>query len=102
MARIDDTIVAGPDGDAIAEAFGRLKGDDREVLTLVGVEGLDRAEVAEVIGCSRANVRVRLHRARRRFAKELQRVGIDPQRSFTTGHEVGRRASARLDQEEAL
>ena len=99
-ARIDTTVDTGPEGDAIVEAFARLKDDDREVLTLVGVEGLDRAEVAEVLGCSRANVRVRLHRARRRFAKELEQAGIDPQRSTAAGHEVGSGACARPDAKE--
>ncbi|HVM00876.1 MAG TPA: sigma-70 family RNA polymerase sigma factor [Egibacteraceae bacterium] len=80
-AQLDTTIDTGPDGDALQAAFSRLKDDDQEVLTLVGVEQLDRDQVAEVLGGSRANVRVRLHRARRRFAKELKKVGIDPQRS---------------------
>lgn len=101
-AGIDTTVATGPDSAAISEAFDRLKDEDREILTLVGVEDLDRAEVAEVLGCSRANVRVRLHRARRRFAKELKRIGIDPQRSAAAGHGVGRGAPARPDQEEAL
>lgn len=102
VAQLDADPDTGPDGDAIAAAFSRLKDDDREVLTLVGVEELDREQVAEVLGCSRANVRLRLHRARRRFAHELQRVGIDPQRSAAAGHGVGRRATACPDPEEAL
>lgn len=92
---------AGPSSDAITHAFERLSADDRDVLTLVGVEELDRREVAEILECSVANVRVRLHRARRRFAKELERVGVDPQRFATAGHDVGRRASVRHDPEEA-
>lgn len=92
----------GPDADVIAAAFSRLKEDDREVLTLVGVEGLAGNQVAEVLECSRDNVRVRLHRARRRFAKELKKVGIDPQQSVESGHEVGRRATACSDPREAL
>lgn len=102
VAQLDSTIATGPDGEAIAAAFSRLEDDDREVLTLVGVEQFDREEVAEVLDCSRANVRVRLHRARRRFAQELQKVGIDPQRSVGPGHGVGRRATACPDPEEAL
>jgi len=44
---------------------------DQEVLRLTEWEGLDVDEVAAVLGCSRAAVKVRLHRARRRFAARL-------------------------------
>ena len=49
-----------------------------------------------------AAVRLRLHRARRRFGDELRRVGIDPQRSAAAGHEERRRAPARRDREDVL
>jgi RNA polymerase sigma factor (sigma-70 family) len=55
----------------ISYAFNRLSPTDREVLTLVGWEGLDHGEVARVLGCSRARVRVRLHRARTRLLRTL-------------------------------
>ncbi|WP_067136423.1 RNA polymerase sigma factor [Microtetraspora malaysiensis] len=52
-------------------AFLRLSADDRELLSLVGWEGLSNAEIAKVLGCSRIAVRQRLHRARKRLAVEL-------------------------------
>lgn len=52
-------------------AFMRLSADDRELLSLVGWEGLGNAEIAKVLGCSRIAVRQRLHRARKRLAAEL-------------------------------
>jgi RNA polymerase sigma-70 factor, ECF subfamily len=55
----------------IAEAFRRLPGAERELLALCSWEGLDYGQIAVVLGCSRATVRVRLHRARKRFAQEL-------------------------------
>jgi RNA polymerase sigma factor (sigma-70 family) len=55
----------------IAEAFRRLPGADRELLTLTAWEGLDHGQIAVVLGCSRNAVRIRLHRARRRLAAEL-------------------------------
>lgn len=58
---------------AIAAAFRSLPDGDRELLSLVGWEGLDHAQLATVLGCSRNAVRIRLHRARRRFARELAR-----------------------------
>ncbi|WP_369688757.1 RNA polymerase sigma factor [Actinomadura kijaniata] len=77
--RIDLAAHRGPrpEGElaAIAAAFGELSEDDRELLSLVGWENLDRGEIAAVLGCSRNAVRIRLHRARRRFARELDRRG---------------------------
>jgi RNA polymerase sigma factor (sigma-70 family) len=55
----------------IAEAFRQLTGAERELLALSAWEGLDHGEIAVVLGCSRNAVRVRLHRARKRFAREL-------------------------------
>jgi RNA polymerase sigma-70 factor (ECF subfamily) len=52
-----------------------LSSADREVLLLVAWEGLDRAAIARVLGCSRANVALRLHRARRRFQELLESAG---------------------------
>jgi RNA polymerase sigma factor (sigma-70 family) len=87
-----------PDGDAIVAAFAVLRPDDRDLLILVGWEGLDAGEIAEVLGCSRANARVRLHRARRRFTTALARHGV--QRDGAGGHERGGWASAHPGGEE--
>jgi Sigma-70, region 4 len=48
------------------------------VLTLIGWEGLDHGEVARVLGCNRARIRVRLHRARTRLLQALDARGADP------------------------
>ena len=48
----------------ITRLLRRLPAAEREVLLLVAWEGLDRDAIARVVGCSRANVAVRLHRAR--------------------------------------
>jgi RNA polymerase sigma-70 factor (ECF subfamily) len=61
----------------VGEAFARLSDDDRELLSLVGWEGLTPAEAAVVLGCSRGAVRIRLHRARKRLARELSAIGLD-------------------------
>lgn len=52
-------------------ALDRLSPDDREILMLVGWDGLDRREAARVVGCSPVAFAVRLHRARKRFAAAL-------------------------------
>ncbi len=52
-------------------ALASLSEDDREVLLLLAWDDLDRAQAARVIGCSRAALAVRLHRARRRLEAAL-------------------------------
>ena len=49
----------------------RPLGGDREILLLTAWDDLDRGQVARALGCSRANVAVRLFRARRRLAALL-------------------------------
>ncbi|WP_374058788.1 RNA polymerase sigma factor [Planomonospora sp. ID91781] len=56
--------------------FRELSDDDHELLSLVAWEGLDAAEIARVLGCSRNAVRIRLHRARKRFAHRLAAAGL--------------------------
>jgi RNA polymerase sigma factor (sigma-70 family) len=56
---------------ALRAAFGRLAGADRDLLSLAAWEGLDHGELADVLGCSRNAVRIRLHRARARLAAAL-------------------------------
>jgi RNA polymerase sigma-70 factor (ECF subfamily) len=73
QATREEDIATAPDADAgVAAAFGRLRPGDRELLALTAWEGLDPHEVATVVGCSPGAARIRLHRARRRFAHELE------------------------------
>jgi RNA polymerase sigma-70 factor (ECF subfamily) len=65
---------AGPS--TIGRVFRDLPDDDRELLSLVAWEGLDHGEIAKVLGCSRNAVRIRLHRARKRLARELATAGV--------------------------
>lgn len=69
------TFDQAPEG--AREAFARLSDDDRELLSLVGWEGLSATEIAKVLGCSRVAVRQRLHRARKRLATELAATDVD-------------------------
>ncbi|MEV5829203.1 sigma-70 family RNA polymerase sigma factor [Spirillospora sp. NPDC052242] len=66
-----------PDGPAVADVFRALPDRDRELLALVAWEGLSNAEIATVLGCSRNAASIRLHRARRRFARALRAAGVD-------------------------
>ena len=57
--------------DELRAALASLSETDREVLLLTVWEDLDRGRVAQALGCSRANVAVRLFRARRRLESAL-------------------------------
>lgn len=61
--------------DTFANAFAQLNEAQQEVLRLVAWEGLDHADGAAVLECSRTAFRVRLHRARRELAKRLEEAG---------------------------
>ncbi|GAA1000643.1 sigma-70 family RNA polymerase sigma factor [Acrocarpospora macrocephala] len=65
------------DPSAVRTAFGRLSSADRELLGLVGWEGLTASEIAKVLGRPPSVVRLRLHRARKRLAKELDSAELD-------------------------
>ena len=67
-----------PLGSDVAAALSRLSPSDREVLRLAAWEDLPPAEIAVVIGCSPNAASVRLHRARRRLAEQMQRGGHSP------------------------
>jgi RNA polymerase sigma-70 factor, ECF subfamily len=69
-ARLAAQLPATDSSPVTERTLGALEalGDrDREVLLLLAWEGLSQREAAEVLGCSHAAVRVRLHRARRRL-----------------------------------
>lgn len=61
--------------DAIEAALAALAPLDREILLLHAWEELERGEIAAALNCSKANVSVRLHRAKRRFEHAL--LGAD-------------------------
>jgi RNA polymerase sigma-70 factor (ECF subfamily) len=76
LATWTDPVTSG-NHDAVRAAFRRLSEPDRELLSLVAWEALSTAEIATVLGCSHGAVRIRLHRARKRLARELDSAGLD-------------------------
>lgn len=62
------------DREAVYIALSRLSDTDREILRLVAWDQLPHSAAAEVMGLSRFTFAVRLHRAWRRLANELDRV----------------------------
>ncbi len=66
---------AGPDPTAPVELerlLARLAPEDRFLLLLLEGEGWTTAEIAERLGWTRVNVKVRAHRARKRLRKLLE------------------------------
>jgi RNA polymerase sigma-70 factor (ECF subfamily) len=64
-----------PGGGPVAAALASLSERDREALTLIAWEGLRPAQAAAVLGESAGAFRVRLHRAKRRLRRSLDRRG---------------------------
>jgi RNA polymerase sigma-70 factor, ECF subfamily len=62
----------------ILDAFGHLSARDQETLALVAWEDLSAERAAKVAGCSVGASWVRLHRARRRLAREFHDVASKP------------------------
>jgi RNA polymerase sigma factor (sigma-70 family) len=82
------------------EALSRMRPDDQELLRLLVWDGLSQAEAGVALGISANAVGIRLHRARRRFAEELERVkGSDTSR--TSSKAEGRMPGHRIHEEHA-
>ncbi|MBI2242342.1 MAG: sigma-70 family RNA polymerase sigma factor [Magnetospirillum gryphiswaldense] len=76
----DSLAVAPSQGQALvlrdlAGALGRLAPEQREVLVLVGLEGLSYAQVAQVTGTPMGTVMSRLKRGRDRLAQLMREDG---------------------------
>jgi RNA polymerase sigma-70 factor (ECF subfamily) len=55
----------------LTESLAKLPKHQAEVFVLSRIEGLDHAQIAEILGCTPNNVRVSLHRAVRQLAGEM-------------------------------
>ncbi|MGO9343196.1 MAG: RNA polymerase sigma factor [Acidimicrobiales bacterium] len=75
-AAVADPLDAGPDELLAVHALRNIAADDREILMLVGWEGLSGSQLARVLGCSPTAARIRLHRARARLVREMERLGL--------------------------
>jgi RNA polymerase sigma-70 factor (ECF subfamily) len=71
------------EADAVLVALAELPPAEREAITLLAWEGLTPEEISVVLGCSRAAVYVRVHRARRRLAARLDAEADGPREEET-------------------
>jgi RNA polymerase sigma-70 factor, ECF subfamily len=69
----------------VADAFTRLPEQDQEMLRLIVWDGLSSKEAAAVVGVSHVAARVRVHRAKRKLAAEL-----DPDEDLHQPRQPGR------------
>jgi RNA polymerase sigma factor (sigma-70 family) len=72
---VDDRLDAWAERGRLRAALAVLTDSDRELLLLVGWEGLSQAEAATALGISPGAARVRLHRARKRALSALEKRG---------------------------
>jgi RNA polymerase sigma-70 factor, ECF subfamily len=70
-------FTAAVERDALARALDRLAPNHRRIVVLRYVDGLEPAEVAEVLGVSRPTAAVRLHRALRALRDIIDRESAD-------------------------
>ncbi|MFF1382349.1 RNA polymerase sigma factor [Arthrobacter sp. NPDC058288] len=61
----------GSENLAVHDALAGLREKDRDILQLAYWEGLGTAEIAGVLQCSESAAKVRLHRARAAFRKQM-------------------------------
>jgi RNA polymerase sigma-70 factor (ECF subfamily) len=77
-------------GEPVRVALARLRAADQEVLRLSAWEELSAAQIASVLGISANAASIRLHRARKQLAIELNAIGFSPRKSeANAGHVVG-------------
>jgi RNA polymerase sigma factor (sigma-70 family) len=94
---------SAPEGeqlDRLRVAFDSLRPRDREALALVAWEGVGTDDLAKALSCSSSAAKTLLHRARKRFAAELDRLGLEVKPRHSSGHVAIMRAEARRETEE--
>ena len=67
-------VVRRAEYDRVLAATGRLRPADQEILRLAAWEELPHDQISRLLGCSVAAVDQRLHRARKRLAKEYRKT----------------------------
>lgn len=63
-------------------ALQRLNESDRAIITLCYYEEMSQTEIATITGISKENIKIRLHRARKKMLEDIERC----QKKITTHH----------------
>lgn len=86
-------IIDESDLQPVVRALNTLKPDDQEVLRLIAWEELSHADAAVVLGCSANAVAIRVHRARQRLERAMEKLkAVD-----RTGHALEQRTATRKE-----
>jgi len=72
-ADVGERLVIDEMNACIRGEIDSLPGDYRAAVVLHDLEGLTAGEVAEIVGCSIATAKIRIHRARQRLRKALEK-----------------------------
>ncbi len=70
-APVDEQLVIDEMNSCVREVIDSLPGDYKSALVLHDLQGLTAAQVAEIVDCSLATAKIRIHRARRRLKQAL-------------------------------
>jgi RNA polymerase sigma-70 factor (ECF subfamily) len=70
---VDAGVLFDDERRTVLSALDRLRPGEQEILRLAVWEELSHREIGLVVGCSEATVAVRLHRARGRLGKEIEK-----------------------------
>jgi RNA polymerase sigma-70 factor, ECF subfamily len=74
--RTEDKVLLDEMLDAVREEMKNLPEDYSEILHLRDVEGMPYEEIAEVVGITLSNVKVRIHRGREMLKKKMEKRGL--------------------------
>lgn len=75
-------LLAVEEHNDIAFAMVQLSDKDQEALTLRFFEDLSSQELADVLGCSKQNAYLRLHRALKRLRKQIEQIEAEKEASY--------------------
>jgi RNA polymerase sigma-70 factor (ECF subfamily) len=84
-------VVRRIEDEEVAAAAARLRPADQEILRLAGWERLPHHDIAQILGCSESAAGQRLHRAKKRLARELQASRVGRLRPPESAQEGGSR-----------
>jgi RNA polymerase sigma-70 factor, ECF subfamily len=73
---VDEALAARERKDSVQAALLRLNADDREVIVLRHFAELSYAEIGETLGLAEKTVKSRLHEARQRLGRLLERESL--------------------------
>jgi RNA polymerase sigma factor (sigma-70 family) len=70
---VESEVVIADERRIVLAALSRLREVDQEILRLAVWEELPHRDIAALVGCAEASVAVRLHRARSRLGREIEK-----------------------------